>query len=513
MNTTLKAALAAALLVILVGCGEPPPPSERVTIETRLGQVVGLRQSGVMRFLGLRYAQAPVAERRFMPPVREAPWTDTFDATEFGAWCPQTGGLSGLIGDDNRVMDEDCLVLNVWTQSTEGDNRPVLFWIHGGSHYEGSGNDYNGARLAAQGDVVVVTLNYRLGLLGYAGISSLGEAYRGTESNGYRDQILALEWVRDNIADYGGDAANVTIFGESAGGASVLALLASPVADALYHKAISHSGVPATGVREDRVPALAKALGVEPDVLGATLRDVAVERLHEIRDVGMTAGVVDGAVVTRSTPDAIADRGASGVPLIAGFNLDEGTLFSSIIPESAYPAVGPMIARAVTGGADTARYLAAIDAEHPEDAVKHFEQIWFDMFLRGAVGTAQRATETGAGGWLYRFDMKATLPFLGSRLGATHGAEIGFTFNTVSEDSVLNLYDGDDPDVVRLAEQWSNTIIAFARTGNPNGAGLPEWPQYRGSNRSTMVLNAESRVETDLSKDRVAKLKSLGVPF
>ena len=506
-------ALVALALVQLAGCSAPEASSERVTIDTRLGPVVGVRQEGVLRFLGLRYAQAPVGDLRFMPPVAAEPWTEPFDATRLGSWCPQTGGLSGIVGDDSRRMDEDCLVLNVWSPSTEGNNRPVLFWIHGGSHYEGSGNDYNGARLAAQGEVVVVTINYRLGLLGYAGISGLGDAYRGAESNGYRDQILALEWVRDNIADYGGDRNNVTIFGESAGGASVLAMLASPAADALYHKAISHSGVPATGRLEDRIPALAEALGVAPDGLATALRDVPVERLHEIRDVGMTSGTIDGVVVTRSTAVAIAERGQDGVPLIAGFNLDEGTLFSTIVPTSMFGEMTPAIAGFVLAGGDPTAYLELLDAEHPDDETAHFEQIWYDLFLRGAVGTAQRATETGAGGWLYRFDMKATVPFLGSRLGATHAAEIAFTFNTVSEDSVLNLYDGDDPDVARLAEQWSGTIINFARTGNPNGEGLPEWPRYSSQDRRILVLNAESRIETNLLEARVKKLAAVGVPF
>ena len=206
-----------ALVLLLAACGSEPP-LEQVSIDTRLGPVTGARHNNTLRFLRIRYAEAPVAGLRFMPPVAHGGWEEPLDATLNGNWCPQTGGLVEFVGDDNRVMDEDCLILNVWTPSTEGADRPVLFWIHGGGRYEGSGHDYDGSRLAAQGDVVVVTINYRLGLLGFAGISALGSAYSGAESNGFRDQILALEWVRDNIADYGGDAGKVTIFGESAGG-------------------------------------------------------------------------------------------------------------------------------------------------------------------------------------------------------------------------------------------------------------------------------------------------------
>lgn len=483
----------------------------RVTLDTGLGSITGLRRNGVMQFLGIRYAKAPVGDLRFMPPVAAGGWAGTLDATTYGNWCPQQGGLADAIGTADRPMSEDCLVLNVVTPAQDGEARPVLFWIHGGGHQEGSANDYDGSRLAAQGDVVVVTINYRLGLLGYAGLSSLGEQYAGAESNGYRDQILALEWVRDHIADYGGDPGNVTIFGESAGGHSVLAMLASPSADGLYHKAIAHSPGDIAIPSEDKVPALAEALGVSRDALGATLRDLPVGKLLELRELGMTAGTIDGVVVTRSKNEAIVGRGMSGVPLIAGSNRDEGTLFSVLVPESLHAAMTTGAADMVTGGGDAERYLAAMTSAHPEDASARFEQIWADAFLAVSLSAAQRATAAGPGGWLYRFDMESTVPFLGSRLGATHAAEITFTFNTVGDDSLLNLYDGDDPDVRRLAEQWSNTIIAFARTGTPNGAGLPEWPRYSADDRRTLVLDTTCRIEPNLQRERLDLWEAVGI--
>ena len=508
----LKNLISAAVLAVLAGCGSEPP-LEQVRLDTKLGPITGLRRNDTLQFLGIRYAKAPEGPLRFRRPEPYGGWEQRLDATTHGRRCPQTGGLGSVLGEGDQQMSEDCLVLNIWTMGAEGENRPVLFWIHGGSHYEGSGNDYDGSRLAAQGDVVVVTINYRLGLLGYAGVSALGEAWAGVESNGQRDKILALEWVRDNIGDYGGDAGNVTIFGESAGASSVFSILAAPTADGLYHRAIAHSGVPTTQPAEDKVPALAEALGVTRGKLGETLRNLPLERLHEIRDVGMTGGVVDGVVVTRSTYAALAERGTGGVPLIAGFNRDEGTLFSSIIPSSAFEELGPIIAQLTMDGRETGPYIEMLHGEHPLDETRRFEEIWNDLFLRGAVAGAERATSAGAPGWLYRFDMQATIPFLGSRLGATHAAEIVFTFNTVADDSLLNLYDGDDPDVRRLAEHWSNTIIAFARTGNPNGAGLPEWRPYGEKNRETLVLDANSRIENNLLRERVGQLEAVGMLF
>ena len=490
--------------------GSATDARERVTIETRLGKITGTHDNGVVQFQGVRYGQAPTAELRFMPPLAAKRWSGTFDATSQRSRCAQPAG--GLVADASDA-DEDCLFLTIATPAADGEARPVLFWIHGGAFTQGSANDYDGTILAAQGNVVVVTINYRLGLLGFADLSSLGKDFVGSASNGFRDQILALEWVRDNISSFGGDPSNVTIFGESAGGHSVHALLAAPAADGLYHKAIAHSPGTTNMPSQDQVAAISASLGAAGGELIAKLRSLPVDEILQLQQtVQPDGGRIDGTVITRGTNEAILARGAAGVPLIAGTNLDEGTLFTALLPEMIWKLIGPGIATAITAGADPEPYMEALKAAHPEDTDKQYnERIWTDMFRHAAIGSSQRATEAGPGGWLYRFDLPSTVPFNGHMVGATHAAEIAFTFNSFAGgSSPFNLYDGEDPVVRDLALRWSNTIIAFARTGDPNGAGLPHWPKYSSSNRQTLVLDAEPRAEKDLDRDQRKLWESVG---
>ena len=478
-------------------------------VATVLGEIRGVRESGVLHFRGVRYGEPPVGERRFLPAQAARPWTGTLDASRFPNRCPQPEmGLPG--SDPVGATGEDCLFLNIVTPAVEGAHRPVLFWIHGGGFVNGSANDYDGSVLAAQGDVVVVTVNYRLGLLGFLGLDALGEEFAGTASNGIRDQVLALEWVRDNIADYGGDPGNVTIFGESAGGHSVHALLATPAADGLYHRAIAHSPGTADSAPPDLLEPLLEQLGESRERLVGALRTMPAEELLALQSaLPSVGGGVDGTVVTRSTEDAIIERGGRGVPLIAGTNRDEGTfftaLFAMVAPDAAsaeqiIAATSPGLARAVMAGADPAPYLDALKARYPDAGAKEIhERIWGAMFLKAAMGSAASATRAGPGGWLYRFDLPTTVPFMGQDVGATHGAEIPFTFNRFNSEDPGDLvfYDPEDPVVRDLAKQWSDTIIKFARTGDPNGAGLPHWPRYDAASRQTLVLDGSPRIERD----------------
>jgi len=485
-------------------------------ITTKLGKVVGLSHIDGLAFLGLRYAKAPVGELRFKPPVPVDPWQGIFEATRFPNRAMQVDGPPIVIEPNSYEMSEDSLFLNVYTPSVAGNDRPVLVWIHGGSFMTGTGNGYNGTQLAAQGNVVVVSINYRLGMLGFLDLSGFGESYGGSASNGIRDQILALEWVRDNIGDYGGDAGNVTIFGESAGGTSVAAIMAAPRADGLYHKAIMHSGVAVHAPPTDLRDTLAEHLSVNTDQILKTLQAMSAKEIIEVQKKIQApfGGIVDGTVVTRSIYEAIAERGEAGVPVIAGTNKDEGTLLSYLVPRFAYGAVGQLIANLTTGGKNTDSYLQGLKKAYPDDSGKaHYERIWIEMFRIHAVNVAEQVSAAGPGGWLYRFDMPVQRNPFGAELGATHAAEITFTFNTFASDWQDDsfLYDRNDPAVRKLAEKWSNTIIQFARTGDPNGAGLPEWPKYHAESRQSLILDSEPRLAGDLDEKDRKRWQELGL--
>ena len=476
-------------------------------LKTTLGSVHGVHEQGVAHFRGIPYAQPPIGELRFRPPEKFGGWDEPRDATEFPNRCIQQPD-SGIFGQQPAgKLDEDCLYLNVVTPNVEGSHRPVLFWIHGGGFTQGSANGYDGSILAREGDVVVVTINYRLGALGFLNIDELGPEYEGSANNGIRDQVLALNWVRDNIADYGGNPDNVTIFGESAGGASILTLLATPSADGLYHKAIAHSPGTTETPPDDHLTVLEEHFNAEGETLLTKLKSMPASELLAMQgELPSIGSAIDGVVVTRSPDEAIVDRGSNGVPLIAGTNRDEGTLFSAIFklfaPTEELPIEG--MARAVTAGADPQPFLAALRTEYPQaDEMTILERVFDAMFLKAAQGSAQHASETGVGGWLYRFDYATTKPVLGQDVGATHAAEIPFTFNRFDSTSISPIfgYDRNDQTAKELARQWSETIIAFAKTGDPNGAGLPEWPQYDANTRATLVLDANPRIEHDLNRN------------
>lgn len=470
------------------------------TLKTRLGDIAGTEKGDIQVFRGIRYAQAPVGDLRFMAPRQAGSWQGIVDATKFGNRSIQ-GESSAIFGSPKTDKpDEDCLFLNIYTPGSDGQPRPVLFWIHGGGYVQGSGNDYDGSVLAAQGDVVVVTINYRLGILGFLDLSSLSDEYQGSASNGFRDQICALQWVHDNIADYGGNPDNVTLFGVSAGAGSVNALLAAPSADGLYHRAISHSGNSVSVAPRDITSQLAENLEVDKSALVSCLCSLDPEALLELQtEVGTSGTGVDGTVITRSTYQAIAERGSDGVPYIAGSNHDEGTLFTAIAPDdSGYVAGAARLAIAAMDGQDTQAYLDGLQAIYGDDKKVIYEQVWVDLFRRPSTLMCIDATQAGPGGWLYRFDMPTTI--MDGKLGATHACEVPFTFNTYADPSIVGIafHDGTDPAVQALALAWSNTVIQFARTGNPNGAGLPHWPTYKEGDRSCMILDSEVKVAQDV---------------
>jgi para-nitrobenzyl esterase len=472
------------------------------TIDTHLGRIRGIDNGSSFAFLGIRFGEPPTGALRFMPPVAADGWAGTLDATHYPNRAMQ-GSTLGTMGQQTPgELSEDCLFLNVYQPSKPGSSRPVMVWIHGGGFAAGGANEYDGRVLAGQGDVVVVTINYRLGPFGFLELDPLGDEFKGSVSNGYRDMILALQWIRDNISDYGGSPDNVTIFGESAGGIAVLAMLATPAADGLYHKAISHSpGAPRVPAG-DKTGMMAEKLGVDRAELLETLRGMSANALLE---AGLPAGcAVDGTVVKRGFNEAILARGDAGVPLIVGTNRTEGTLFTP--PDTEDEDVGRYekalygAAGGVMQGADPAPYVDGLKAVHPDKNAKRLmEMISTDNFRRPAIEAAERATAAGPGGWLYRFDLATTQKYNGKLTDATHACEMAFTYNAYADPNchVFAIHDPADNEVIRLAQQWSGTLTRFAWTGDPNGAGLPHWPRYDEHDRAVMLLDGTSSVAND----------------
>jgi len=473
------------------------------TLATRLGKVRGLNDNRVQTFLGVPYAEPPIAERRFKAPLMTSGWDGTRDATQFPNRAMQPDSSINLSAFKQPIageVSEDCLYLNIVTPSTTGNPRPVLFWIHGGAFVTGSANEYDGSVLADQGDVVVVTVNFRCGAFGFLDVSALGPDYENSIANGVQDLTLALQWVQENIEDYGGDPGNVTIFGESSGGSLVHSLLGAPAADRFYHKAIAHSATCVYRLPTDRTESISKRMGVDQtDYLDKLLSMPA----QDIVDLDLGFGiVVDGTIITRSTFDAIKDRGEDGVPLITGTNRREGTLYTQgdDAEQEHYPALNKGLATEMLLGGDPANYLAGLRDTYPDATPGRFhEMLWIDMFRRICSRAAEAVSQAGPGAWLYRFDLPANLPEA-RNLGATHASEMAFTFNTFAKPDThacLTFHDRNDSVVRRVAKAWSDTIIRFAKTGNPNGGELPDWPVYETGERNCLIIDDDLRVESD----------------
>jgi para-nitrobenzyl esterase len=466
-----------------------------VLATTSNGDIQGLVADGVSRFLGIPYGEAPVGELRFAAPRPRRPWAGVFDARRFGPRPPQptieTAFDVGAVGP----IDEDCLRVNVFTPSVVG-SRPVMVWFHGGGLAFGSANEYDGTNLARENDVVVVTVGYRLGLLGFADLSPCGHEFDGSASNGFRDQILALEWIREHVSAFGGDPNRVTVFGQSGGGLSILALLGAPAADGLFHRAIVLSAGPPQTAPPEVVSILGGTLDVEPAALPDRLRELPVERIIELQQgIGFTAGgSVDGTVVTRFPVDAIRAHGAAGIPIVIGTTRDEGTLLTSMMG-GLRPAVLRVIAEGLAQGtfegADPTAYLERLGAVVDDDVDLH-TQVWTDHFRRTAVRVAEAACDAGPGGWLYRFDLEPT-GGLAAELGVTHAADLGFVFDSIRPGLGPDLYDATSHVVQRVARRWSAALASFAQHGHPGD----HWPPYLPE-RTCLMVDVETRTEDDV---------------
>ncbi|MFB3161576.1 carboxylesterase/lipase family protein [Neobacillus sp. 179-J 1A1 HS] len=474
-------------------------------IESAYGKLQGEQINGVFTWKGIPYAKPPVGPLRFRAPERPDSWEGIRDARSFGPVAPQSQReIMEFFGNDISNMSEDCLYLNVWSKGADDKKRPVMVWIHGGAFVSGSGSSswYDGASFAAQGDVVVVTINYRLGIFGFLHLGEIGgEEYATSGNCGIQDQVAALQWVQENIAAFGGDPNNVTIFGESAGAMSIGVLLGFPSAQGLFHKAILQSGAAANVHSSEKATKIAghllATLQVEPTNL-SKLEELSVEQLIQAADLvpPMSLGpVIDGVSLPRHPEEAIVDGSAKDITILIGTNKDEYNIFSVFDPEwknadetkvtqlfeKTFGPLVPLISSYLGGNQPLSQEL-------------------FNKLLTMSVFTypAQKLTELqvkqGAPVWMYRFDWET--PVFGGALKSTHALEIPFVFNTLDTPNTEN-FTGSSPERELVASQMHQAWINFARNGNPNSESLPEWPQYNLNDRSTLIFNIESVVEND----------------
>ena len=474
-------------------------------VETQYGKVQGTISGPIFVWKGIPFAQPPLGDLRFRAPQAPNPWAGVRDATTFGLASAQSGRMmQRLFSATPEPSGEDCLFLNIWSPGADDRRRPVLFWIHGGAFTMGSGSTpwYDGTAFATNGDVVVVTINYRLGALGFLHLADIDGKDMDLSSNcGLLDQVAALEWVRDNIAAFGGDPANVTVFGESAGAMSIGTLLAMPAANGLFQKAILQSGASHTVLDKVRATRNANKL---MDILGihkvTDLVDVPLEQLLAAQDkVSDSSGrlafqpVVDSVTLPRQPIQAIAGGSANRATLLLGTNCDEMRLFTMMDPAQATPDMA-ILERLF--GTKAKEVSAAYEAAQPEQSSS---DAWIDFltdrtFRIPAIRLAERQSAHGTNVWMYRFDWPT--PVFGGRLKACHGLEISFVWNNLDKYGV-NILTGDDPASQKVAHAMHPAWIAFARSGNPNTSGLPQWPAYDTTHRATMLFNEECQVVND----------------
>jgi para-nitrobenzyl esterase len=482
-------------------------------VEIASGQVEGTTEGEIQVFKGIPYAAPPTGPNRLRAPRPVEPWSGVRAATAFGNWAPQNDPLTTLTGDVPGARGEDCLALNVWTPGT-GGLRPVMVWIHGGAFVSGSGASsiYNGTRLAARGDVVVVTINYRLGLLGFLAHPDLADDDAdGAAGNwGLLDQVAALRWVHENIAAFGGDPDNVTIFGESAGGMSVSDLLAMPAAHGLFHRAIVQSGPPNAQSMETAETTTAKLMAELGVATPAAVRDVPLEAvlaaqaalITERRGAMSLIPVVDDTSMPIAPRKALADGASGGVDLMIGSNRDEWKMFMVADPANVDPDEGVLHRRIDGafrhGGVELTAtevidgYRAARSARGDSvDPRELWSAIESDRIFRVGSIRAAEAQAAHAATYMYLFTWES--PAMRGALGACHALEIPFVFGTLDV-TTMNRFAGSGPAAEQLSAQMTDAWIAFARTGNPNHDGIPDWPTYETGRRATMDFGPQTQV-------------------
>jgi para-nitrobenzyl esterase len=499
--------------------------------ETTSGKIRGVTIEGVAAFRGLPYGAPTGGAHRFLSPRPPSPWSGVRDALEYAGQAPQSrvgfpqreelADFSGTA--DSSPETEHCLTLNIWTPSLDiGAKRPVMVWLHGGAFSFGSANSLRlqGMRLCKRGDVVLVTVNQRLNIFGHLDLSEIGGPdYAQSGNAGLLDMLAALRWVRDNIAAFGGDPDNVTIFGESGGGGKVSTLLATPSASGLFHRAIVQSGAAVRLRTRERALQLtdavlrhlnlSRASFAELHAVPVTTLLAAIE--PAIRAIGPSqwplldrypfGPVVDGALLPRQPFDPDAPSVSTDVPLIVGDCTHEASLFLAREDKVWYGTLteAEMRARiaAVAGGhADRAIALYQRLMPGATPAQRLIAALTDGQFrVRSLIMAERKAAQAAGPAWMYSFAWQT--PLFDGRLGAPHAIDVPFTFDT------LEFTNATDRSAAAhgLAAAMSGAWASFARAGAPEHPSLPDWPAYSATDRATMVLDAECRVAHDPGRE------------
>jgi para-nitrobenzyl esterase len=480
--------------------------------QTTYGKIRGLAEGPIKVFKGIPYG-ADTATTRFMPPAPPKSWTGERETIHYGAQTVQPAAGVRSTGPSllkswalQQEMSEDCLFLNIWTPGLRGKKRPVMFWIHGGGFVSGSGASpaYDGARLAQRGDVVVVTVNHRLNIFGYLSLAATGDSrYADSGNAGQHDLIAALQWVRDNISEFGGDPDNVMIFGESGGGAKVCTLLAMPPAQRLFHRAVVQSGPLVLGVPAERAAETGRmaleALNIAPNKLDS-IKDLTTAQIQQAFGklaaagrMGSLSPVVDGRGLPRHPFDPEAPNISSKIPLLIGFNGTE-TTFALADPASFTLTFEqlPDKLKLYVGNVDPNSVIAQYRKLTPNASAS---DIFFDattqiMMRRNSVTIADRKSALHAAP-VYMYELIWQTPVDGGKWRAPHALDIGMIFDNVAKSESMS---GVGSDQQRIADQMSETWIAFAKSGNPNNSLLPKWPAYTAKQRAVMRFDLKSYV-------------------
>jgi para-nitrobenzyl esterase len=496
--------------------------SMSAVVDTAEGKVRGVVTNGVQVYRGIPYAASTAGVNRFMPPRKAEPWTGVRDAFQNGHSSPQVAPAPGAIGWGLRgsaAQGEDCLVLNVFTNGVnDGRKRPVMMWIHGGGYTYGSGSSlgYDGANLARAGDVVVVCINHRLNIVGHLYLGAAGTEFADSGNVGMLDIVASLQWVRDNIARFGGDPGNVTIFGQSGGGGKVSTLLAMPSAKGLFHKAIVESGSTLKQMTKDdaqkTTDRVLAALGLKT-TQAAELQKVPIQKLLAAMGGGAAAAggggmrfgpVVDGHALPRDPFDPDAPEVSADVPMIVGTTETEGSYFAPPELLSLDEAVVRSRLRERLGNDGDGIF----DLFRKNRPAATPSEIYFTIsaFPSNAHIQAERkAAQRKAPAFLYQIRWRT--PVEGGRRLSPHCIEIPFAMQNQWQ---LPEMVGTGPELQPLADKVSGAWLAFARSGTPSHSGIPKWPAYNASDRPTMHMDNEWRVVND--PDRAERLALATLP-